>query len=96
MTARTLGQQMPLRTGKKLHTRTTRGRTNRGISDKIAVTKVGVATVPIRLFRLDALVCFARIANQQGRVRNSQIRTNEPEGMDMATARKLVSCSSRL
>lgn len=36
--------------------RTTRGRTNRGISDKVAVPKVGVATVPIRLFRPDALV----------------------------------------
>lgn len=36
--------------------RSTRGRTNRGISDKVAVSKVGVATVPIRLFGPDAFV----------------------------------------
>lgn len=44
------------RTVVRLLGRSARGNTTRSVSDKVAVSKIGVATIPICLFGLDALV----------------------------------------
>lgn len=82
--------------GKKLHTRSTRNGTTRGISDEVAVSKICVATVSIRLFGPDALVCLASIASQQNECETRERRTDEPKGVDMTTARELDPASGRL